>query len=334
MRLVHRDISPSNVFISRRGDVKLGDFGIAHAQERESKTQAGTLKGKYGYMSPEQVVGGSARRAQRSVRGRHRARRDAHGPAAVHRAQRSRRAADGARRAARSAGQVRRRSAARAGPASCARRWPSGWRERFQSAAEFRDALGDLLFKVGHAGLASGRGPHRRRLAGQGPGRRRPHGRAAAPLAGGQQRRRRRELGQLSLGRTPAPSNVGSGPAASPVGRRCPRPGACRAGAPARQNAPGGIGLARPQHQRPGPPRHHAGGPAPARRIDGRGDGGRGPAPRARRAPTWTLTWRRWTTSCPQPLSIVDLDKYEQRGAARGGRRRSRSGQQPPIWAR
>jgi serine/threonine protein kinase len=57
MHLVHRDISPSNVFISQRGDVKLGDFGIAHAQERESKTQAGTLKGKYGYMSPEQVSG-------------------------------------------------------------------------------------------------------------------------------------------------------------------------------------------------------------------------------------------------------------------------------------
>ena len=59
MHLVHRDISPSNVFIARRGDVKLGDFGIAHAQERESKTQAGTLKGKYGYMSPEQVTGGN-----------------------------------------------------------------------------------------------------------------------------------------------------------------------------------------------------------------------------------------------------------------------------------
>jgi serine/threonine protein kinase len=57
MHLVHRDISPSNVFISQRGDVKLGDFGIAHAQERESKTQSGTLKGKYGYMSPEQVTG-------------------------------------------------------------------------------------------------------------------------------------------------------------------------------------------------------------------------------------------------------------------------------------
>jgi len=57
MHIVHRDISPSNIFISKRGDVKLGDFGIAHAQRRESKTQAGTLKGKYGYMSPEQVVG-------------------------------------------------------------------------------------------------------------------------------------------------------------------------------------------------------------------------------------------------------------------------------------
>jgi serine/threonine-protein kinase len=57
MQIVHRDISPSNIFISRRGDVKLGDFGIAHAKRRESKTQVGTLKGKYGYMSPEQVVG-------------------------------------------------------------------------------------------------------------------------------------------------------------------------------------------------------------------------------------------------------------------------------------
>ena len=55
--IVHRDISPSNVLVSRRGDVKLADFGIAHAVERQQKTQAGTLKGKYGYMSPEQVVG-------------------------------------------------------------------------------------------------------------------------------------------------------------------------------------------------------------------------------------------------------------------------------------
>ena len=57
MQIVHRDISPSNIFMSKRGDVKLGDFGIAHTVRRDSKTQAGTLKGKYGYMSPEQVVG-------------------------------------------------------------------------------------------------------------------------------------------------------------------------------------------------------------------------------------------------------------------------------------
>ena len=57
INLVHRDISPSNIFIARHGEVKLGDFGIAHADDRQSQTQAGTLKGKYGYMSPEQVTG-------------------------------------------------------------------------------------------------------------------------------------------------------------------------------------------------------------------------------------------------------------------------------------
>ncbi len=55
--LIHRDISPGNVLISRRGDVKLTDFGIARAIERNHKTEAGVLKGKYGYMSPEQVSG-------------------------------------------------------------------------------------------------------------------------------------------------------------------------------------------------------------------------------------------------------------------------------------
>jgi eukaryotic-like serine/threonine-protein kinase len=56
--VIHRDISPGNVLLSWRGDVKLTDFGIARAVERRHKTEAGTLKGKYGYMSPEQVSGG------------------------------------------------------------------------------------------------------------------------------------------------------------------------------------------------------------------------------------------------------------------------------------
>ena len=55
--LVHRDVSPQNILISYEGEVKLIDFGIARAANRVSRTQAGVLKGKFGYMSPEQVRG-------------------------------------------------------------------------------------------------------------------------------------------------------------------------------------------------------------------------------------------------------------------------------------
>lgn len=55
--LVHRDVSPQNVLVSFEGEVKVIDFGIAKAATRVSKTQAGVLKGKFGYMSPEQVRG-------------------------------------------------------------------------------------------------------------------------------------------------------------------------------------------------------------------------------------------------------------------------------------
>lgn len=55
--IIHRDVSPQNILVSYEGEVKIIDFGIAKAANRMQKTQAGILKGKFGYMSPEQVRG-------------------------------------------------------------------------------------------------------------------------------------------------------------------------------------------------------------------------------------------------------------------------------------
>lgn len=56
--VVHRDISPHNILIGTNGAVKLVDFGVAKAVGRISEaTRAGQLKGKFGYMSPEQALG-------------------------------------------------------------------------------------------------------------------------------------------------------------------------------------------------------------------------------------------------------------------------------------
>ena len=55
--IVHRDVSPSNILISARGEVKLFDFGIVKAEGRVTKTQHGVVKGNVSFMSPEQARG-------------------------------------------------------------------------------------------------------------------------------------------------------------------------------------------------------------------------------------------------------------------------------------
>ncbi|MBW2702938.1 MAG: serine/threonine protein kinase [Deltaproteobacteria bacterium] len=56
MNIVHRDISPQNLFVLYDGGVKVVDFGIAKSSQRITKTRTGMLKGKYAYMSPEQIL--------------------------------------------------------------------------------------------------------------------------------------------------------------------------------------------------------------------------------------------------------------------------------------
>lgn len=57
LSIVHRDVSPTNILVTFEGAVKLVDFGIAKAANKATVTRAGQIKGKFGYMAPEQCRG-------------------------------------------------------------------------------------------------------------------------------------------------------------------------------------------------------------------------------------------------------------------------------------
>ena len=57
LHIVHRDISPPNLLMSKRGEVKVTDFGLAKATTQLEKTDPGVVKGKFSYLSPEAALG-------------------------------------------------------------------------------------------------------------------------------------------------------------------------------------------------------------------------------------------------------------------------------------
>ncbi|MEO7330383.1 MAG: serine/threonine-protein kinase [Minicystis sp.] len=56
LQIVHRDITPANVLITKYGEVKIVDFGLAKASSQLAESDAGVIKGKFGYLAPETVL--------------------------------------------------------------------------------------------------------------------------------------------------------------------------------------------------------------------------------------------------------------------------------------
>ncbi len=56
LNIIHRDITPANVLITRHGEIKIVDFGLAKASSQLASSDAGVIKGKFGYLAPETVM--------------------------------------------------------------------------------------------------------------------------------------------------------------------------------------------------------------------------------------------------------------------------------------